>query len=397
MKIIKPLTLLIFSITIMLIVFIIAIKEVRLWQTDSNLMVNDVVSEKMNSRLPSNDDIFRNRETAITSAIRIATPGVVGITATTVKYKQSPLFSDPFWRFLMPNMPHMYEQKAQSLGSGFIQDPTGYVITNAHVVEDATEISIILEGGEQHAATLIGIDQKTDLAVLKIDANHEFPFIETTNSDEVMVGEWTIALGNPFGLFSETQKAIATAGIVSSLHMDFGIQKSGQLYTDMIQTDASINSGNSGGPLLNSRGEVMGINTFIFTGGNQSTGSIGIGFAIPINFAIEIINELKENGFVDRSFATGLAVQNLDAQLAQTLGVEYNYGVLVVDVVKDSEADKAGVEVGDIIIGLDSKRVKSDLDIFNYIRAQDLRKGDSIVMNIWRNGVRLNKSVNLGG
>ena len=302
--------------------------------------------------------------------------------------------SDPFWRFMMPEMPRWFTEKVQSLGSGVIYDSKGFIITNAHVVENAEEITITMAGKGQHTAKLVGLDAKTDLALLQHTEEGSFPNAEIGSAKDLMVGEWAIALGNPFGLLSESQMPIATAGIISSLHMDFGIQRSGQVYQDMIQTDAAINSGNSGGPLVNALGEIIGINTFIFSG-NGSGGSIGIGFAIPIDRAMLVIGELRDKGVIDRRYTTGLTIQNLDARLARVLSLDSSEGVIVVEVEEKSPADRAGIQTGDIIIGVDNERVRTDRDIFNHIRSSDLRSGDELTFNIWRDGQRRDIRVEL--
>jgi serine protease Do len=291
--------------------------------------------------------------------------------------------SDPFWRFIMPGTPRWFQEKEAVIGSGFIYDEDGYIITNAHVVENAVEILVTLANGSQHKAEVVGIDEKTDLAIIKIIDPGKYPAAELGNSDQIILGEWVIALGNPFGLFSESKMPIATAGIISSLHMDFGFQQSGRIYQDMIQTDASINSGNSGGPLVNSEGQVVGINTFIFSGGNHS-GSIGIGFALPINRAIGIIDELRAKGFVDRNYSTGISYRPNNPRTAQLLNLGSNVGVVVVNVKDGSPAHRGGVEVGDLIVGLDGQQIQTDDDIFTYFNLQDLKNGDQLTLNVLR-------------
>ena len=170
------------------------------------------------------------------------------------------------------------------LGPGYSSAPDGYIITNQHVVENADEVIVTLPGGKEYDAEVIGEDRVTDLAVLRIEGKH-LPYSKLGDSDDIIIGEWVIALGNPFGLFDVNKQPTATVGIISAVDLDFGKELSGRVYQGMIQTDASINQGNSGGPLSNAEGEVIGINTFIFTGGGYSEGSIGISFAIPINRA----------------------------------------------------------------------------------------------------------------
>jgi serine protease Do len=289
---------------------------------------------------------------------------------------------------MMPGDPRWIQDEVPTIGSGFIYDKKGYIITNAHVVENAKDITVTLEDGTQHNAALVGIDEKTDLALIKIRDVGTYPTVQLGNSDGIIMGEWVIALGNPFGLFSESRMPIATAGIISSLHMDFGFQQSGRVYQDMIQTDASINSGNSGGPLVNSHGEVVGINTFIFSGGNN-TGSIGIGFALPINRAMDIIKELRSRGFIDRNYSTGIVYWNINDRIVQALNLGSTEGVLVANIKAGSPAIRAGVEVGDLIVGLGGERIQSRDDIFAYYIGQNLKTGDRLTLNILRMNERL--------
>jgi len=193
-----------------------------------------------------------------------------------------------------------------------------------------------------------------------------------------------IALGNPFGLFDISKKPTATVGVISGVNLDFGQQESGRVYQDMIQTDASINSGNSGGPLLNALGEVIGVNTFIFTGGRFSEGSIGIGFAIPINRAKSVYEELKAYGKVDRSFWTGMTVQDLNRLLAKHLDLENEKGVIVTNVEKKSPASVSGIQVGDIILKVNGNEIIDDDDILKVIEENFLRAGDSLTLLIKR-------------
>ena len=240
-----------------------------------------------------------------------------------------------------------------------------------------------LSDGTDHKAEIVGVDRASDIALLKLKGK-DFPFLEFGDSDDIIIAEWVIALGNPFGLFDISKKPTATVGVVSGLNLDFGQQESGRVYQDMIQTDASINSGNSGGPLLNAIGEVIGINTFIFTGSRFSEGSIGIGFAIPINRAISVYKELKKYGKVDRSFWTGMDVRDLNRLVAKHLDLETEKGVLITNVEKKSPADKAGLMVGDIIIEVNGDEVINDDDIFKIIEENFLRAGDTLIMLIRR-------------
>ncbi|MBS1272089.1 MAG: putative serine protease HtrA [Candidatus Marinimicrobia bacterium] len=329
------------------------------------------------------NQLNQKRQTSITDAIAKVSPAVVGVNVTQIRrYRAHPFFNDPLLNMFFGDT---YQQKVQSLGSGFIVSEDGYVLTNAHVVEGAAEIVITTPGGEQHDGELIGIDNVSDLALVKIEGN-DFPSVTFGNSDDIVIGEWVVALGNPFGLFDVSYQPTATAGIISGLHMDFGEQRKGQRYQNMIQTDASINTGNSGGPLVNANGEVIGISTFIFTGGGYNQGSIGIGFAIPINRAKQIMADLKEQGQIDWSFDTGLKIQEVDRHISSALNLPVNDGIIVTGVERGSPADKAGVKVGDIITEAAGEPIRSERDIFDAIQNNYLHAGDILNLKVWRDG-----------
>lgn len=330
------------------------------------------------------DDLYQSRETAITRAIKAVSPAVASINVIQQKEfaTRSP-FNDPFFQYFFPYQLH--RERVKSSGTGVVISPDGYVLTNNHVVEDALKIVVTLPGGEEHQASVVGSDKVTDVALLKLDGAG-YPYAKLGNSDNLIIGEWVVALGNPYGLFDVNKEPTATVGIISAVNLDFGRQESGQVYQDMIQTDASINPGNSGGPLVNSLGEVIGINTFIFTGSSTDRGSVGIGFAIPINRAKEIAEELKNSGRIDRSFSTGLQVQPLNRRIAAYLSIPFSEGVIIVDITKNSPAEDAGLEPADVIVDVDGKKVRSTQDIFDVIETEDLRPGDKVKMKVFRNG-----------
>ena len=318
-----------------------------------------------------------SRKTAITRAIEKVGPSVACVN---VQQNVSAFSNqDPFFRYFFP--PEIYPMK--SSGSGVVISPDGYVLTNTHVVENASKITVTLSGGDEYDAEVIGIDKTSDLALLLLDGNN-FPYAEMGNSDDLIIGEWVIALGNPFELFSVSNQPTATVGIISANHMDFGLQESGKVLQNMIQTDAAINPGNSGGPLVNAKGEIIGINTFIFTGSNYNRGSIGIGFAIPINTAKRIAKELKTSGSIDRSFTTGLVVQPLTRSMIRHLNIPFRDGVIVVHVDRNSAAQKAGIIIGDIIVTAAGQKVNSPSDIRDIIAEKDLRSGDTIKLRVFR-------------
>jgi serine protease Do len=256
-------------------------------------------------------------------------------------------FFGPFERFFgNPRRPF----KAKSLGSGFVIDAAGYILTNNHVVENADEIVVKLNTGKEFKAKVVGRDPKTDIALIEIHGASDLVPVKLGDSDKLRVGQWVIAIGNPFGL-----ENTVTAGIVSALgrHINQGP------YDNFIQTDAAINPGNSGGPLVNTKGEVVGINTAIYS---RSGGNIGIGFAIPINIAKEIVPQLKEKGHVTRGWL-GVMIQKVTPDIAESLGLSEPKGALVADVVKDGPAEAAGIKQGDVIVEYDGKAVSDSAEL----------------------------------
>ncbi|MBT4318671.1 MAG: trypsin-like serine protease [Candidatus Marinimicrobia bacterium] len=357
------------------------------------LIIKKTILFLFTSILISQSDITNSRTNAITNAIEISSPAVASINVTQVqKYSINPFQRDPWFEYFFP--PQIRQREIKGSGSGVVISPDGYVLTNDHVVENATKIIVTLPGGEEYNAEVIGMDNLTDLALLKLDGKN-FPFIEMANSDELIIGEWVIALGNPFGLFDMNQQPTATIGIVSGKDLDFGLQD-GKVFQDMIQTDAAINPGNSGGPLVNSEGNLIGINTFIYTGSNARQGSIGIGFAIPINRAKRIAEELKSKGEIIRDFTTGIRAQPLDSRTATYLDIPIKEGVIITSIANNSPAENAKLEYGDIIIAVENQKVSSLNEILEIIEVNDIRPGDKIQLRIWRNGRYINKKLKLG-
>jgi serine protease Do len=284
-------------------------------------------------------------------------------------------FRDFFERFFKDQMPKDFRQ--QSLGTGVIIDKEGYILTNNHVVEMADEIKVKLADEKEFLAKIIGRDQKTDLALIKIDSDKPLSPLPLGDSDSLEVGEWVVAIGNPFGLGNTV-----TAGIVSAKYRQIG-QSS---YDNYIQTDASINPGNSGGPLLNTSGEVVGINTAIFS---QSGGNIGIGFAIPINMAKDLLPQLK-TGKVVRGWL-GVMIQKITPELKQKLDLKDEKGALVADVTPGGPAEKAGIQRGDVIVTFNGKEIKemselpyvvASTPVGKSVNVQVLRKGQKKTFEI---------------
>jgi serine protease Do len=258
-------------------------------------------------------------------------------------------FND-FWRRFFGGPTPRGPQRQRSLGSGFIIDTDGSILTNNHVVENATKIVVKLSDDQEYEAKVVGRDAKTDIAVIKISVKSSLPAANFGDSDKLEVGEWVVAIGNPFGLDSTV-----TSGIVSAKGRHIGQGP----YDNFIQTDASINPGNSGGPLINLRGEIVGINTAIFS---RTGGNMGIGFAIPINLVKELLPQLRGKGKVTRGFL-GVLIQKVTPEIADSLGLDKAQGALVANVSKEGPADKAGIKVGDVIVEFDGKEVKDSGDL----------------------------------
>ena len=331
------------------------------------------------------DQISNSRQNAITRAVARVSPAVVGINVTEVREQQGLIPNDPFFRRFFDQDPFFRQYfgnrkyEVKGLGSGVIISPDGYIITNDHVAGNATEITITLVGGKRLKAELIGTDPLSDVALLKVDGN-DLPYATLGNSDEVVIGEWAIALGNPFGLFEINDKPTVTVGVISSTGMNLGRQNN-RVYRDMIETDAAINGGNSGGPLVNSLGEVVGINTLIFTGGVSQT-FVGYGFAIPVNKVKRIVAELRKRGKVERDIWTGFEAQQVDARVARYFGMAQVQGVIVSDVFRNGPAEKAGIKVGDIILEISGEKINSEEELFAVLN--DARPGDTLRLKVYR-------------
>ncbi len=328
-----------------------------------------------------NVDITSSRNNIITQTVKKVSPAVVGINVTEIRQYRDPFgsfFDDPFFKQFFNN--RSYSRKVKGLGSGFIISPDGYIVTNDHVAGNATEITVTMTNGKHYKADVVGSDPVTDICLLKVDAS-DLPFEVLGKSDDILIGEWVIALGNPFGLFEINDKPTVTVGVISSTGMNLE-PINNRYYINMLQTDAAINGGNSGGPLVNSEGEVIGMNTLIFTGGNGSQGSIGLGFAIPIDKVKRIISELKQNGKIDRNFEPGMRIQTIDQQIADYYNLVDTRGVIVTQVLPGSPAKKAGIEVGDIITQVESYRINDDQTIIGVF--QEFRKGQTITLHIIR-------------
>ena len=291
-------------------------------------------------------------------------------------------FGDQFGgQFNAPNVPD--EQRSEGLGSGVIVSPEGYILTNNHVVDGATDVEVMLSDRREYKARVIGKDDKADIAVVKIDAGN-LPAITIGNSDAVQVGDYALAVGNPFGVGQTV-----TMGIVSATHRGLGNEI--EAYEDFIQTDAAINPGNSGGALVNDRGELIGINTAIIAHGSE--GNQGIGFAVPVNLARNIMDQILKNGKVTRG-RLGILPQDVTPTIARQFGVKDSEGALVGEVEADSPAQRAGLKTGDIILDVNGKEVTDANQLRNMISS--MQPGSNVDLKIWRDGAQRTLPVTLG-
>ena len=313
-------------------------------------------------------------------------PSVVNISTTqTVVTRSNPFpgfqfppgspFEDMFKEFGVPK-----ERQTSALGSGFIISKDGIVVTNNHVIQDAEDIIVRVNGDKEYKAKVIGSDPLSDIAILKLDTNDNFVPVEFGNSDKARIGDWVIAIGNPFGL-----GGTVTSGIISARNRSIGLSR----YEDYIQTDASINSGNSGGPLFDINGDVIGINTAIL----GRSGSIGIGFAIPSNSAKTVIDQLIEFGETKRGWL-GVRIQNVTKEIADVENLGEPRGALVVSVAPNSPSDKAGVKAGDIILEFNSEKIKEMKELPMIVAKTEV--GKKVDVKIWRNKKEITKKITLG-
>jgi serine protease Do len=337
------------------------------------------------------DQLHSSRQNAITRAVAKVSPAVVGINVIAVQTIRDPFagfFNDPLFRQFFGDQ--TYKQQVKELGSGFIISPDGYIVTNDHVAGNATDITVTISGGKQLKAKVVGSDPATDICLLKVDGK-DLPCVSVGNSDNVIIGEWAIALGNPFGLFEINDKPTVTVGVISATGMKLG-QMENRYYRDMIETDAAINGGNSGGPLVNSNGDVIGMNTLIFTGGQTST-YIGYGFAIPVNKIKKIVTDLKKKGKISRDITAGFDVQPVDARIALVLGMKQAHGVIVSDIHPGGPAVAAGLKIGDVVLSVNGEEVNSDSDILAIM--VESSPGDYLKFKVYRDHKTIDVSLKL--
>lgn len=350
---------------------------------------NELQANQITSRKSANQNVTDSRENAITRTVGEVSKAVVGISVTEVREYRDPFGDDPFFRQFFGD--RSYKQEVQGLGSGFLISDDGYIITNDHVIRNATKVVVSMTNGDHLEAEIIGKDSYSDIALLKINKSG-LPFIKLGNSNDVLIGEWVVALGNPFGLFEVNQKPTVTVGVVSSTGMKLNSNEN-RFYRNMIQTDAAINSGNSGGPLVNSIGEVIGMNTLIYTGNSMIGGNIGLGFAIPMNKVKAIVDKLKKDGKIERNYDIGLRLQTVDKNIAHYFKLTNVQGAIVVNVDKGSVADKEGLKPEDIILSVNGEKIGSDSDFWGIIT--DVNLGEKIKLKILRAGTELEKEFEL--
>ena len=328
-----------------------------------------------------------NEFKSLSPLVKQLSPSVVNISTTSVSKGGSQFFKSPFggrgeepfddfFKKFFGDSPQK-EFKRRGLGSGFIFSEDGYIITNNHVVERATDIKVILQNGDSYVAQIIGTDPKTDLALLKIKPKTKLPAVRFGNSDRLEIGDWVLAIGNPFGLGHTV-----TVGIISAKGRSLGLGS----YDDFLQTDAAINPGNSGGPLFNFKGEVIGVNSAIIAGGQ------GIGFAIPINMTKNVVSQLRNGGKVVRGWI-GVYVQRVTPDIAESLDLDDNNGALVADVTAGGPAEKAGVKRGDIIIELNGNKIDKMPELPKLVASY--APGTKTKLKVIRNGKEKDLSIKL--
>jgi serine protease Do len=344
-----------------------------------------------------NAAINGSRRNAITTAVAKASPAVVGINVVSVVEQRynpwNPFADDPFFGRLFGDAQggtRVRRIPIKALGSGFLITKDGYILTNDHVAGNATKIIVTTTDGKEYDGKLVGTDPTADIALIKIDGSN-LPFIPLGNSSDLAVGEWAIAMGNPFGLFDINDKPTVTVGVISNTGVNLGLEE-GHNYRGMIQTDAAISSGNSGGPLLNANGDCVGVNAVIRSTAQsyEGAGSIGIGFAIPIDKVKRVVTDLKRG--VTTQHATGelgFRVQELTDEIRQYFRMpesanDRTRGVVVTDVLRNSAADKAGLEPGDVITAIDGEKIRRPEELQSVIAERVA--GDQLRFTVLRGG-----------
>jgi len=326
------------------------------------------------------------RINAITEAVKRIEPAVVSVNVL----KSVVVRGHMHLNLLFPGLfGGPLTQEISSIGSGVLMSHNGYIITNAHVVEGATQIKVVMTNGAEYDAQLIGLDAVHDVAIIKIEVEN-YHYAQLGKSDDLMIGEWSIAMGNPYGFLIKDSKPSVSVGVISAINRNFTTDIQSKVYQDMIQTDATINPGNSGGPLVNIAGEVIGINSFIFS---ETGGSVGIGFAIPIDRVKKITEELIAFGRI-RVVYIGLEMQDITPLMARYYGLRSLDGVIVEQVLPSSPASKAGVRRGDIIMQMGETAIRNMRDAEAV--TIELKPGDTVPIRLLREGREQQISITAG-
>ncbi|MCB5250248.1 MAG: trypsin-like peptidase domain-containing protein [Candidatus Cloacimonadales bacterium] len=352
------------------------------YQKDSainHLFTHNSYTPTKSQRAHDNDELNANRHNAITDAVSMIENAVVSVNVMKRQYVRSnPFFDDAFFDFFGG----IREREVQSIGSGVIFSEDGYLLTNAHVVDGATKIKVVLPDGRETDAKLIGIDTVHDIAVVKCNEK-SLPMAKLGKSDDLIIGEWVIAAGNPYGYLMKDSKPSVSVGVISAINRNFVQKADGKVYKGMIQTDTAINPGNSGGPLVNINGEVIGINSFILS---ESGGSVGIGFAIPIDRVKKIAEELIKYGQIREAYF-GFKVQDLSRMIVSYLNLDSMDGVIVSTIDKNGPAQKAGMIKGDVITSINGIIIKDTNDA--ELAVSDIAPAEKVNITIIRNNKNL--------
>ncbi|KMQ51647.1 HtrA protease/chaperone protein [Chitinispirillum alkaliphilum] len=342
----------------------------------------------VNQSLHALDNLSASRQTAIVKATYEVAPSVVGIVVTQMRRVRRPTHGEEFFNFFFGHETMPRYRQVESIGSGVVISEDGMILTSYHVVQNAAKLYVNFPDGRRLEGEVIGHDELTDLAVIAVEGN-DFKPVKFGNSDHSLIGEWSIAIGNPFLNFINDAHPTVTVGVISALDRNFAPSE-GVYYQNMIQTDAAINPGNSGGPLVNASGEVIGINAFIYTGSRDVRGSVGMGFAIPINRARKVARELIDFG-QRRQVWTGISVQDLNRSVALALGHDGLEGVVIVSIQEKSPGAKAGLRPGDIVKRMGNRTIHSHKDIDGFF--VDYFVGDAVTMVIIRGGREIEKEI----
>ncbi len=364
-------------------------KDVAIYSESNTYNSNDL-DEK-------NDRISKKRSSILTDVVADVSPAIVGINVTEV-YRQRATRQDMIMEYFFGGRSSRYrEYEVKGLGSGYIISPDGYILTNHHVAGNASKIVVSMTDGKKYEAEIIGADMVSDVCLLKINAEEDLPYLKLADSDDIQIGEWVLAFGNPFGLFDKNSKPTVTLGIVSNNCISFMEESTphNRIYKNMIQTDAAISSGNSGGPLVNADGKVIGMNTIIWSTAQsaQGAGSIGIGFAIPINRVKKIVDLLIVNGTIERNFNPPMQVKEMNERIARYLGTELREAVVVYSYKEGSQPDRLGIKLGDIILEANGTKIVDEED-YNIV-VGDAVRGDKIELILQRGEKILKKTIKL--